>query len=210
MQISADDLLEIAGKVAGKIIVACTALATMWKLFLRKFLVWVRDRINKVVLDKLDIIIKMHSEETQAISKRQEESAKVHIEILSKIAEIKDAQDFHFIALKASLKKSDILWWISDSEGRTIEVSTQLSTYMQLPEEAMMDTNWLNRIPRKYHKAIMEDYKSSIDTKRDFYTNYPFKKGNGEEEWFRAFAKKAGMRWFGIVTPIAGPPKGMD
>lgn len=108
---------------------------------------------------------------------------------------------------KQMLDKQGILWVICDSKGYTKEISPALSRYMGLPESEQEGANWMNNVPRQYHKSIKEEWDICIETGKPYKMEYPIMKGDGFLQMFRVYAIQGGEDWFLTLTPIETPNK---
>ena len=165
--------------------VAIAAILTAITVILKKLkpvTKWFQGFITKEVSDKLQMVLTNQGD------------------ISAIMNEVKDSLKFLNVVNEVSLEKSDVMWWISNDEGYTVKISPKTCQKLHLPESAMMQANWINRVPLDYHEPLMKEWRLCVESERDFYFTFPFNCGNGDVVFLTAHAKKAGSQWFGVHT----------
>lgn len=120
-------------------------------------------------------------------------------------SELKNNQDqskFLSVQFKTLMEKNNVMWWISDSTGATVEMSAATSRFLQWSESELMGTGWLNYVSRDQHQGIMNEYQNCIKYRRDFDYIYEIRKGDGKLVKLHAHAKKGGSKWFGYLDVV--------
>lgn len=167
-------------KVAGAIVVALFAI---WKLTQPALWIWnfFKKNVNEDANAKLDTIIEM----------QEQQNVKLQV--------ITDNQEFFTIAHKSVAEHNNIMWWISNEKGETIEVSPTTCKVLKLPESSFLGSNWVNLVPSEQHEKLFAEWKNSIEFNRDYIFEYDLKNGDGKMVHLKAHAQKAGQRWWGVL-----------
>lgn len=105
-------------------------------------------------------------------------------------------------ATMISAEKNNLMWWRSDAEGLTIQISPQTCKFFKLSEQELMGRNWFNHVPKSEHARLAAAFDTSKRYKSDFDETFPIIKGDKTWCLVRAFAKFAGEDWFGIHEVI--------
>lgn len=133
-----------------------------------------------------------------AYARLMEDHANALSEINSKLDVMGKELGFLATAQKVAFSESGIMWWRTDKDGLTIEVSETTCNFLKLTPDRLMGSNWLNQVPSEYHASIMMKFADSIKYKRDFDETFPILKGDGSSVKLHAHAKYGNDDWFGI------------
>ena len=173
------NVIEII-KVCGAVVVALFAI---WKLTQPALWIWkqVKQNLSQDTAAKLDSIIQAQTEQSKQLE------------------DIKDNQEFSKIVHQSILEQNKVMWWISDKEGKTIEVSPETCRVLKLPESSFLGSNWVNRVPMEQHEKLFQEWNNSIEFDRDYIFEYDLLDGENKYIHLKAHAKKAGLRWYGVL-----------
>ncbi len=105
-------------------------------------------------------------------------------------------------ATMITAEETSLMWWRSDNEGMTIQISAQTCKFLRLSEGELLGRNWFNHVPKSQHERLAKAFETSRIYKSDFDENIEFIKGDGTGCELRAYAKFAGNDWFGIHKVI--------
>lgn len=105
-------------------------------------------------------------------------------------------------ATMITAEETSLMWWRSDNEGMTIQISAQTCKFLKLAESELLGRNWFNHVPKQHHERLAKAFETSRLYKSDFDENIEFIKGDGTGCELRAYAKFAGNDWFGIHKVI--------
>lgn len=71
-------------------------------------------------------------------------------------------------------------YWITGSDGKTLEVSRKAKEITGYDEDDLKGLNWFNFVDDEDKQRVREDMLSAMTNKSDFRTHYKFKKPDGK------------------------------
>ena len=71
-------------------------------------------------------------------------------------------------ATMITAEKTSLMWWRSDSNGLTIQISSQTCKFLKLSEQELMGRNWFNHVPKSEHERLAKAFETSRIYKSDF------------------------------------------
>lgn len=122
-------------------------------------------------------------------------------EISFQLVDIKNELAFSQVTQKFLMEQDNVMWFIVDSNGLTIEVSPAALKFLKVSFDEVSGTNWFNHIPKEEHYYISKEFKESLLYKRDFKFSYHFMKGDQTSVVLDTYGKWCGSKWFGILRP---------
>jgi PAS domain-containing protein len=144
--------------------------------------------------EAITLVVESYKENTERLISITESQAKQ----TAMIQAITTDLGFVKAATMITAEETSLMWWRSDNEGMTIQISAQTCKFLKLAESELLGRNWFNHVPKHQHERLAKAFENSRIYKSDFDEPIEFIKGDGSMCELRAYAKFAGNDWFGI------------